>query len=85
MKPCLQEYLLASSVEQRVKYADRLYVYGKDRVELSIRQSEMLSNIMVTFSLFLWRLKLLIIKTIRHAMTDTMHSLQRPHGNAPSQ
>ena len=48
VKRCLHGFLLAASIDQRVKYADRLHVYGKDHVELSMRHNNMIENIEVS-------------------------------------
>ena len=48
VKRCLHGFLLAASIDQRVKYADRLHVYGKDHVELSTRHNNMIENIEVS-------------------------------------
>jgi hypothetical protein len=47
VKRCLDGFLLAASVDQRVKYADRLYAYGKDHVEISVRLDTMIENLFV--------------------------------------
>ncbi|KAJ7663721.1 hypothetical protein DFH06DRAFT_1041932 [Mycena polygramma] len=39
--PCIHEGVLAPTTEQRLRYADWLYVWGKDRVRMSSRMSEL--------------------------------------------
>ena len=48
VKQCLHGFLLAASIDQHVKYADRLHIYGKDHVELLIRHNNMIENIEVS-------------------------------------
>ncbi|KAK7035102.1 hypothetical protein R3P38DRAFT_2912758 [Favolaschia claudopus] len=44
LSPCIYEGVLAPTTEQRLRYADWLYVWGKERVYMSIRMSRLLDS-----------------------------------------
>ncbi|KAK7041364.1 hypothetical protein R3P38DRAFT_2768692 [Favolaschia claudopus] len=44
LSPCIHQGVLAPTTEQRLRYADWLYVWGKERVYMSIRMSRLLDS-----------------------------------------
>ncbi|KAK7002032.1 hypothetical protein R3P38DRAFT_3609030 [Favolaschia claudopus] len=54
LRPCIHDGVLAPTTEQRLKYADWLYVWGKERVMMSNRMAELVDHFNVkSFFLFL--------------------------------
>lgn len=51
VQPSVHDWVIAASVEQRLRYPDRLYVYGKDRVRMSSRQADLLAKYEVSRSI----------------------------------
>lgn len=48
VKSNLHGFMLAAGIDQRIRYADLLYVYGKDCVYMTDRQAELLAEFEVS-------------------------------------